>query len=472
MKTVNKQKLLEELTRYHQAKDYKKIIDTIELLPKNLWDYDLIGLLARAYENLAQIEDVFLLEKAIALLMMIKEAGKTDPNWYFRMGYALFYLNRQKEAKPYFLKIFELIGRAQKQRRAWKIAKDFLLYCDAAIEYEKNLQVYTGEEATALKNHIEKYFGKIAYVLHEVISANIRVDICVIEPTRRKNYYKLVTMGMGAHKMNVPDDMKDENLDRAELVMYLPTNWNFQDMDEKWYWPMRWMRILTRLPINQHSWVGWGHSIGNDDDEPFAPNVGFSAMMTTSLLDCQQKANYCRLPNGGDINFYNLLPLYAEELEYKCQYDAERLLMLFRYEGIKLPTVDFQRPNVAKGHLKKFVKKARDLKLLLKNWVGADKCVISDRITVDGQKVGYFYREEPHGDWDSGWRFLAGDETKEDCENPEKGDVYHLNTICNYDSDVMPLLKSPIGSSFMRNDDGKFVLCYDKESSKNIVLLN
>ena len=28
-------------------------------------------------------------------------------------------------------------------------------------------------------------------------------------------------------------------------------------------------------------------------------------------------------------------------------------------------------------------------------------------------KVGYCYREKPDGDWDSGWRFTAGDESEE-----------------------------------------------------------
>ena len=38
-------------------------------------------------------------------------------------------------------------------------------------------------------------------------------------------------------------------------------------------------------------------------------------------------------------------------------------------------------------------------------------CLVSDRITKDGCKVGYMYREEPDDSApDSGWRFMAGDE--------------------------------------------------------------
>ena len=41
---------------------------------------------------------------------------------------------------------------------------------------------------------------------------------------------------------------------------------------------------------------------------------------------------------------------------------------------------------------------------------GHGACFATDRITVDGKKVGYMYREDPDEDVDSGWRFMAGDE--------------------------------------------------------------
>ena len=62
-------------------------------------------------------------------------------------------------------------------------------------------------------------------------------------------------------------------------------------------------------------------------------------------------------------------------------------------------------------------------------------CLASDKITVNGQKVGYAYREKPDSNFlnDSGWRFLAGDENEEYLNNPNNFDVFEINTICNYD---------------------------------------
>ena len=86
---------------------------------------------------------------------------------------------------------------------------------------------------------------------------------------------------------------------------------------------------------------------------------------------------------------------------------------------------------------KKFFIPANNIKDLLTDWNEAGGCFASDRITVDGLPVGYMYREipdgeSPFGEYDSGWRFFAGDEDDEYANNPENLDIYSLNTICNY----------------------------------------
>ena len=84
--------------------------------------------------------------------------------------------------------------------------------------------------------------------------------------------------------------------------------------------------------------------------------------------------------------------------------------------------------------------------------VGRGACFASDRITVDGARVGFMYREAPDNDLDSGWRFLAGDESEEYMNDSGKLAIYDVNTIANYDRDIIPLLDSPIGAEYERRD--------------------
>lgn len=106
---------------------------------------------------------------------------------------------------------------------------------------------------------------------------------------------------------------------------------------------------------------------------------------------------------------------------------------------------------------KKFAKHPEEIQEILQ-WEGPEGCLATDRITVDGCRVGYMYREEPtHGTFpDSGWRFFEGQEPDEYVNNPDNVGAYRLNTICNYDRDVMSLLTAPFGTAYYRDENGVF----------------
>jgi len=97
---------------------------------------------------------------------------------------------------------------------------------------------------------------------------------------------------------------------------------------------------------------------------------------------------------------------------------------------------------------KEFLLKKEDIKPLIK--LGFS-CIASDRITLDGKKVGYMYREGSTSQSDTGWRFFAGDENEIYTDNPDNFEIYDLNTICNYDKDIIPYLNKPVGSKLERN---------------------
>ena len=110
----------------------------------------------------------------------------------------------------------------------------------------------------------------------------------------------------------------------------------------------------------------------------------------------------------------------------------------------------------AAGRNRDFHVKAEDMKNLLPDWENATGCIATNRITVEGCKVGYCYREKADGDWDSGWRFTAGDESDEYMDDPNNAGIYSLNSICNDDPDIIPLLNTPAPCAFERDENGVF----------------
>ena len=89
---------------------------------------------------------------------------------------------------------------------------------------------------------------------------------------------------------------------------------------------------------------------------------------------------------------------------------------------------------------------------------GRGGCFATNHITVDGHRVGYMYRERAEGNSDSGWRFFSGRESDEYTNDPENLAIYDVNTIANYDPEIIPLLDASPGSAFARDGGtGEFV---------------
>lgn len=186
--------------------------------------------------------------------------------------------------------------------------------------------IYSEEEMAAVEDFIVAGFGGFDEVFHEIVSPDIHVDIVIIPPAEGRNYHTLITMGMGAFRMDVPRQFRDYCSDRAEIMVTLPADWDIKSDAEEDYWPVRWLKVLARLPINNDTWLGWGHTIPNG--EPFADDTELSdVILQTPLL--REERMICTLPGGGEVEFFHMIPLYEEEREFKISNGSEMLFELF-----------------------------------------------------------------------------------------------------------------------------------------------
>ena len=77
----------------------------------------------------------------------------------------------------------------------------------------------------------------------------------------------------------------------------LPADWKLDQesmKDEKWYWPIRLLKSLARLPINCDSWLGHGHTVENR--EPFADNTKLCTAMV--IPDMERTSSIATRPNS------------------------------------------------------------------------------------------------------------------------------------------------------------------------------
>lgn len=89
---------------------------------------------------------------------------------------------------------------------------------------------------------------------------------------------------------------------------------------------------------------------------------------------------------------------------------------------------------------------------------GLGACFATDEILVKGRRVGFAYREAPDRKQDSGWRFTAGDEPAAYMDDVDNLGLYDVNTIANYDPEIIGFLGAKVGSAFAREGaQGQFV---------------
>lgn len=344
----NKEEFLAQIEKWNDMEKFSKCIKALEDIPEVEQDYDMVMLLVRAYENYAILGDngeepeddekERALNKALELLESIREAGESQAGWNKRMAYAYQYLVEQEEkAIEYAKRWAELdpedssavavINECNEELEKRKIKCESC--CDDDNGDNKSIapEMYSEDEIDIIEKHIEHYYGNFEFVFHEKVSPDIHVDICLIPPSEECNWYTLVTMGMGAHLMNVPNQLKEDQLERAELVICLPEYWKLDKehlKDEKWYWPIRLLKELARFPGENNTWLGWGHTVSYDGPLSYTTELCASILINPPCGNVG--GNTCTLPDGEEVNFYQVIPLYGDELEYKLKNGTQKLL--------------------------------------------------------------------------------------------------------------------------------------------------
>ena len=186
-------------------------------------------------------------------------------------------------------------------------------------EQDKPPWFYTEEELDIVEKHISQYFGAYDQVFHEIYSPDVHLDVVRIDPTDERNFYTFVTMGAGAYKMKLPEGVSVPS--RAEYLISLPPDWDIEHIDEnRNYWPLGFLKKIARLPIDCDTFLAYGHTVSNDEENStFADNTGLCSIAIALPEQFDPDCVTVTFPNGEGVVFYQMVPLYADELAFKQQ---------------------------------------------------------------------------------------------------------------------------------------------------------
>ncbi|MNO52687.1 Tetratricopeptide repeat protein [compost metagenome] len=93
---MTREELIAQLEAWHEEDEFQQIVDEIKLIPTSFIDDELAVHLGRALNNLGRYKD------ALKWFLKIDEAGRNNPLWHFRVGYAYYYLDQNEEAVKEF----------------------------------------------------------------------------------------------------------------------------------------------------------------------------------------------------------------------------------------------------------------------------------------------------------------------------------------------------------------------------------
>jgi hypothetical protein len=214
---------------------------------------------------------------------------------------------------------------------------------------ERGFDVAIGDSELieAAEAHLTRHVGEPGTVFHEVVSDLVHVDVHVVPPVAERPWTTLMTSGMAARPMTVPDGLEEHAL--AELTLALPPEWPLTEKDwedEANYWPIRLLKLLARIPHEFDTFLGWGHTVPNDDPpQPYAGNTELCcALIGPPLLGGEDFQRF-EVPDGRKVDIWAVVPIHADEMKLKLDRGTEALeALLDKSEVTEL--LDPARPSV------------------------------------------------------------------------------------------------------------------------------
>jgi hypothetical protein len=120
---------------------------------------------------------------------------------------------------------------------------------------------------------------------------------------------------------------------------------------ERWYWPIRWLKTLARLPHEYKTWLSAGHTVPNGDPpQPFAPETKLCCWLLLPPVSVPSAAREIAHTDGRTIHVHALHALHPAELSLKLNKGLDPLLDAFdRARVSEVLTID--RPSSVRNKL-------------------------------------------------------------------------------------------------------------------------
>ena len=183
------------------------------------------------------------------------------------------------------------------------------------------------ETLETIANHVSQYIGPVEGFLElgQHYEGAPEIQLLHIPATENKPFQVLVSSGMSSKPMPVPEDANSST--RVELVMGLPEEFDLANNNPDHIWPVQLLASLAHFPTELGAWLGIGHSIPNGSPpEPYSPGTQFCCAAIGPALLIPMEGQSCPHPQGYQVSFLGVVPIFKHEMELKIEQRCTRLI--------------------------------------------------------------------------------------------------------------------------------------------------
>jgi hypothetical protein len=146
--------------------------------------------------------------------------------------------------------------------------------------------------------------------ISEIISASVPMSVYIFPPVKRKRKTTVfVTSGLSDFMLETPEDKAEYAF--AEYFIELPDNWDLSNEalnQDKFFWPIRWLKMIGRYPHENDIFYGEKYKIDNSILQLSSPECKY----LTASVERTHKLNFITPQDGKFVIFYQITPNIQE----------------------------------------------------------------------------------------------------------------------------------------------------------------
>lgn len=143
----------------------------------------------------------------------------------------------------------------------------------------------------------------------------------------------LMTTGLSDFRMNVHEKHAGEEW--KELYVLIPSYWDLSDEEDvNMFWVFDWLTKLKNYVITNDTWLGHGHTLPTGTEmNQISPTMKQNHFMLSDPIELSEELTPIEA-EGKSIGFLALIPIFADEMDYKQGKGTAKLFSKFALQNI------------------------------------------------------------------------------------------------------------------------------------------